>query len=90
MVYLRFPDKLMSVTEFMEYMRQKYRLRIMNRGTSPINNSVIYDVRSTSENQHINIVFFTEEKLTTNVKRRYESQVHILISFTYCYYFILN
>ncbi|VVC37487.1 Protein kinase, ATP binding site,Serine/threonine-protein kinase, active site,Protein [Cinara cedri] len=69
----KFQDKVMSVTEFIEYMRHKNR-KNSNSVTSPTK-TVRNDVRSTSENQHINIVFFTEEKLTTNVKRRYESQI---------------
>lgn len=76
----------MSVTEFIEYMRHKNRKNSTNGvQQSSTNNSVKNDMRSTSENQHINIVFITEEKLTTNVRRRYESQVNISISITYCH-----
>lgn len=42
---------------------------------SQINSSVKNDLRPTIDNQFINIIFFTEEKLITSVKRRYESQV---------------
>lgn len=73
----------MSVTEFIEYMRHKNRKNSTNNvQQSSTNNSVRNDMRSTSENQHINIFFITEEKLTTNVRRRYESQVNITISLT--------
>jgi len=73
----RFQDKLMSVTEFIDSMRKKNRQNSLTSATPQSNSLVKSDCRSNTENQHINIVFITEEKLTTNVKRRYESQVEI-------------
>lgn len=72
----------MSVTEFIESMRRKQRQNSITNITPQINNSVKNDSRSTNENQYTNIVFFTEEKLTTNVKRRYESQVTKYFQYT--------
>lgn len=74
-MYIRFQDKFMSVTEFLEFMRRKNRQNSLTSTIPQINNSMKNDTRSISENQSINIVFFTEEKLTTNAKRRFESQV---------------
>lgn len=65
----------MSVSEFIESMRRKKRQNSITNITPQINSSVKNDSRSTNENQYTNIVFFMEEKLTTNVKRRFESQV---------------
>lgn len=77
MVYFRFQDKLLSVTEFLELMRRKNRQNSLTSIIPQNTSSVKNDSRSFSENQYINIVFITEEKLTTNIKRRYESQVTI-------------
>lgn len=74
-MYFRFQDKFMSVTEFLEFMRRKNRQNSLTSTIPQINNSMKNDTRSISENQSVNIVFFTEEKLTTNAKRRFESQV---------------
>lgn len=74
-MYIRFQDKFMSVTEFIEFMRRKNRQNSLTSVISQSNNSMKNDLRSISENQSINIVFFTEERLTTNVKRRFENQV---------------
>lgn len=72
----------MSVTEFIESMQRKNRQNSLSSNLPQSNNNTIKnDSRSTSENQCINITFFTEEKLNTTVKRRYESQVLIYISF---------
>lgn len=68
----------MSVAEFMESMQRKTRQNSLPSVISQSNNSIKNDTRSTSENQLINIVFCTEEKLVTTVKRRFETQVHIL------------
>lgn len=80
-MYFRFQDKLLSVTEFLELMRRKNRQNSSTDRENSIipqnNSSVKNDSRSFSENQYINIMFITEEKLTTNIKRRYESQVII-------------
>lgn len=65
----------MSVAEFIDSMRKKNRQNSLISVTPQSNSLVKNDCRSNSENQYINIVFITEEKLTTNVKRRYESQV---------------
>lgn len=77
-MYFRFEDKSLSVSEFITCMRSKNSQNNITN-VSQINNSVKNDLRPTSDNQFINIIFFTEEKLTTNVKRRYESQVIISI-----------
>lgn len=66
----------MSVTEFMESMQRKTRQNSLPSSIPQPNNSIKNDTRSTSESQLINIVFFTEEKLVTTMKRRYETQVH--------------
>lgn len=93
-MYFRFQDKLMSVTEFIESMQRKTRQNSLPSAMPQSNNSTKNDTRSTSENQFINIVFFTEEKLVTTVKRRYETQVPIFlflfISNEFIYYFHLN
>lgn len=73
----RFQDKLLSITELLELMRRKNRQNSLTSITPQNTSSVKNDSRSFSENQYINIVFITEEKLTTNIKRRYESQVTI-------------
>lgn len=67
----------MSVPEFLESMRRKNRQNSLTNTVPQTNNSVKTDSRSATENQYVNIVFFTEEKLTTNVKRRFENQVGI-------------
>lgn len=80
-MYFRFQDKLLSVTEFLDLMRRKNRQNSLTDKQNSIipqnTSSVKTDSRSFSENQYINIMFITEEKLTTNIKRRYESQVII-------------
>lgn len=76
-MYFRFQDKLLSVTEFLELMRRKNRQNSLTNIIPQNTSSVKNDSRSFSESQYINIVFITEEKLTTNIKRRYESQVTI-------------
>jgi len=82
----KFQDKLMNVCEFIELMRRKSQLKprqdLVSSVTSQTNCFVKSDSRTTSECQHINIVFFTEEKLTTNVKRRYETQISNVMSKT--------
>lgn len=70
----------MSVVEFIQSMKQKMRQNSLTNIIPQVNNIVKNDSRSTSENQSIKINFLTEEKLTTNVKRRYESQVNNLIT----------
>lgn len=67
----------MSVTEFIEFMSRKNRQNSLTNIIPQTNSSIKNDSRSTSENQYINIVFITEEKLVTSIKRRYESQVII-------------
>jgi len=66
----------MTVNEFIESMRRKNRQNRLTTIIPQINNTVKNDSRSINENQYINIMFLTEEKLVTTVKRRYESQVH--------------
>lgn len=68
----------MSVTEFMECMQRKQRQNSLTSNISETSISVKNDLRTTNKSQDINIVFFIEEKLSTNVKRRYENQVPIL------------
>lgn len=77
----RFQDKIMSVIEFLEFMRRKNRQNSLTNILPQINSSVKNDSRSTSENQYINIVFIIEEKLVTTIKRRYESQV---LNYKFC------
>jgi len=71
----------MNVPEFIELMRrqsQSKQRQDVTSVTSQTSNFVKNDTRSTSECQRTNIVFFTEEKLTPNVKRRYETQVLVV------------
>lgn len=75
-MHFRFQDKSMSVTEFMECMQRKHRQNSLTNNISETSTSIKNDIRITSKSQDINIVFFIEEKLSTNVKRRYESQVN--------------
>lgn len=86
----------MNIPEFIELMRHKSQLKPredLTSVTSQTNSYVKSDSRTNSECQHINIVFFTEEKLTANVKRRYETQVCI-VSFSmfnhFNYLFLIN
>jgi len=72
----------MTVTEFIESMRRKNRQNSLTT-TIPQTNIVKNESRSINENQFINIIFLTEEKLVTSVKRRYESQVPIIINIDY-------
>jgi len=65
----------MTVTEFIESMRRKRRQNSLTTIIPQINNVVKNESRATNENQYINIMFLTEEKLVTSIKRRYESQV---------------
>jgi len=71
----------MNVPDFIEMMRRKSELKQKHYLTSVVSQTTNCfnknDLRTSSECQHTNIVFFMEEKLTTNVKRRYESQVGI-------------
>lgn len=67
----------MSVIEFIESMKIKNVQNNIIDIIPQTNSSIKNDLRSTSESQHINIMFFTEDKLITNVKRRYEGQVII-------------
>lgn len=76
----------MSVPEFLDSMHRKNRQNSISSNSIPqTNNTVKSDSRSISESQYINIVFFTEEKLTTNVKRRYENQV-VIFNYTFLYF----
>jgi len=71
----------MNVPEFIELMRrqcQSKQRQDVTSVTSQTSGFVKNDTRSNSECQRTNIVFFTEEKLTPNVKRRYETQVLVL------------
>ncbi|XP_050438302.1 eIF-2-alpha kinase GCN2 [Adelges cooleyi] len=78
----KFQDKLMSVTEFLESIRRKNRQNSITNNTIQINTSMKNDNRSLNENQHVNIIFLTEEKISTNIKRRYESQISNAVSKT--------
>lgn len=73
----------MTVTEFIESMRRKNRQNSLTTVIPQTNNIVKNESRSINENQHINIMFLTEEKLVTSVKRRYESQVPNTITIDY-------
>lgn len=77
----------MTITEFIESMRRK-RQNSLTTIIPQTNNIVKNESRATNENQYINIMFLTEEKLVTSVKRRYESQVPKTI--TYVMYHINN
>lgn len=64
----------MTVTEFIESLRRKKRQNSLTT-IIPQTNNIKNESRATNENQYINIMFLTEEKLVTTIKRRYESQV---------------
>uniref|UniRef100_A0A2S2NJY9 non-specific serine/threonine protein kinase n=1 Tax=Schizaphis graminum TaxID=13262 RepID=A0A2S2NJY9_SCHGA len=78
----KFQDKTMTVTEFIESMRRKNRQNSLTTVIPQTNNIVKNESRSINENQFINIIFLTEEKLVTSVKRRYESQISNAVSKT--------
>lgn len=74
----RFQDKLMSIPEFLDSMRRKNRLNSVTSTNTQTNIPIKNDNRAIpqQDSRNINIVFFTEEKLSTNMKRRYENQVN--------------
>jgi len=71
----------MTITEFIESMQRKRRQNSLTTIIPQTNNIVKNESRATNENQYINIMFLTEEKLVTSVKRRYESQVPKTITY---------
>lgn len=64
----------MTVTEFIESLQRKRRQNSLTT-IIPQTINVKNESRANNENQYINIMFLTEEKLVTTIKRRYESQV---------------
>ncbi|XP_050530238.1 eIF-2-alpha kinase GCN2 isoform X2 [Daktulosphaira vitifoliae] len=80
----KFQDKLMSISEFLESMRRKNRQNSVTNTNTQVNISIKNENRliSQQDNHHVNIIFFTEEKLSTNIKRRYENQISNAVSKT--------